>query len=197
MGYVAIRGGEEAIVQAAQLLDYLRAEDGDQAPLSVEMIQQQLRHAHSRVLSEGGLYHPHLAALAIKQAMGDTLEASFYLRAYRSTRPRLGETPVHRTDNMRLIRRISSAFKDIPGGQVLGPTPDFMQRLFRIELLDETEEDFRDISRKWLEDMPPVHRFREGDRVMVKVTENVGEWRNGATAGRSFSDGNTDQVCFL
>ena len=154
MGYVAIRGGEEAIVQAARLLDYLRAEDGDQAPLSVETVRQQLRHAHSRTLSEGGLYHPYLAALAIKQAMGDTLEASFYLRAYRSTRPRLGETPAHRTDNMRLIRRISSAFKDIPGGQVLGPTPDFMQRLFRIELLEETQEDFRNISRKWLEDMP-------------------------------------------
>ncbi len=76
-------------------------------------------------MSEGGLYHPQLAALAIKQMQGDTLEAGFALRAYRSTKPRLLETPPQDTGNMRLIRRISSAFKDIPGGQMLGPTHDY------------------------------------------------------------------------
>ncbi|MBC8074648.1 MAG: carbon-phosphorus lyase complex subunit PhnI [Chloroflexales bacterium] len=153
MGYVAIRGGQEAIAAASDLLDYLRAEQGDDMPLTATTIQHQLRMLHGRVLSEGGLYHPELAALAIKQSMGDTLEAAFYLRAYRTTRPRLSITPAHSTGEMRLIRRISAAFKDIPGGQMLGPTPDYLQRLFRMELLDESPEQFRALSRRWLQDM--------------------------------------------
>ncbi|MEM8780071.1 MAG: carbon-phosphorus lyase complex subunit PhnI [Cyanobacteria bacterium P01_G01_bin.49] len=154
MGYVAIKGGENAIESAIQLLDFLRTQNNDQSPLSLETIQHQLHFLHSRVLSEGGLYHPELAALAIKQSAGDTLEAAFYLRAYRSTCPRLGETPCHNGQNMRLIRRISAAFKDIPGGQMLGPTTDYLQRLFRFELLDESPEQFRNIARKWLKNMP-------------------------------------------
>jgi alpha-D-ribose 1-methylphosphonate 5-triphosphate synthase subunit PhnI len=105
-------------------------------------------------LSEGGLYHPDLAALAIKQSAGDTLEAAFYLRAYRSTCPRIGITPVHTTENMRLIRRISAAFKEIPGGQMLGPTPDYLQRLFRFDLLDESPDLFQQIAKAWLKDLP-------------------------------------------
>lgn len=154
MGYVAIRGGEGAILEAARLLEYLRAEDPDQPPVTQEMIEQQMRCAHSRVLSEGGLYDPRLAALALKQTLGDTLEAAFFLRAFRSTRPRLGETSVHDTAPMRLIRRISAAFKDIPGGQILGPTTDYIQRLFRLELLEETGPAFKEISRSWLQETP-------------------------------------------
>ena len=150
MGYVGIRGGQEAIEAAIELLDVLRAEQSADSPLATATIQHQLRQLHSRVLSESGLYHPELASLAIKQSLGDTLEAAFYLRAYRTSQTRLGETPTHTTDQMRLIRRISAAFKDIPGGQMLGPTPDYMQRLFRFELLDETPEHFRAISRDWL-----------------------------------------------
>lgn len=154
MGYIAIKGGEKAIEEAIKLLDFLRTQDGTEPPLSLETIRHQLHFLHSRVLSEGGLYHPELASLAIKQSAGDTLEAAFYLRAYRSTRPRLGETPVHKGQNMRLIRRISAAFKDIPGGQMLGPTSDYLQRLFRFDLLDESPEQFRKIARNWLKEMP-------------------------------------------
>ena len=137
VGYVAIKGGETAISEAIALLDFLRAKDSNEPPLSTGGIQHQLHALHSRVLSEGGIYHPELAALAIKQSAGDTLEAAFYLRAYRSTCPRIGITPVQKTEQMRLIRRISAAFKEIPGGQMLGPTPDYLQRLFKFELLDE------------------------------------------------------------
>jgi alpha-D-ribose 1-methylphosphonate 5-triphosphate synthase subunit PhnI len=105
---------------------------------------------HSRVISEGGLYHPRLASLAIKQAQGDTLEAAFTLRAYRSTQPRLAETPILDTTNMRITRRISSAFKDIPGGQMLGATTDYHLRLMRMDLLDESPEQFHAISKQWL-----------------------------------------------
>jgi alpha-D-ribose 1-methylphosphonate 5-triphosphate synthase subunit PhnI len=34
------------------------------------------------------------------------------------------------------VRRISAAFKDIPGGQVLGPSLDYSHRLLRLDVLD-------------------------------------------------------------
>lgn len=148
MGYVAVRGGEAAIAEAIRALDALRAgaaepgaEPGD--PLAVNAIRYQLRLLVDRVMGEGGLYDPRLAALAIKQAQGDPLEAAFILRAHRSNLPRLGETAPHRGGNLRLLRRISSAFKEIPGGQRLGPSTDYLQRLFRLDLVDEDPAAFR------------------------------------------------------
>jgi alpha-D-ribose 1-methylphosphonate 5-triphosphate synthase subunit PhnI len=155
MGYVAIKGGGRAIAGAADALEYLRTRQGEAArPLDLDSIEQQLRFLVARVVSEGGLYHPRLAALAIKQSLGDTLEAGFALRAYRSTRPRLAETPVLDTTRMRLVRRISAAFKDIPGGQMLGPTPDYALRLLRLELMDEASQSFRSFARTWLNSTP-------------------------------------------
>lgn len=153
MGYVAIKGGESAIREAARVLEYLRARAGG-TPVAVEAIRDQLHLLTGRVISEGGLYDPDLAALALKQSAGDTLEAAFYLRAFRSTRARLGVTDAHDGSGMRLIRRISSAFKEIPGGQMLGPTPDYLHRLFRFEQLAESNEALRTISRDWLAALP-------------------------------------------
>jgi len=149
MAYVAIRGGADAIRGSARLMDALRAM-GASAPLELDQIERQLPLLHSRVLSEGGLYHPRLASLALKQSLGDSLEAAFFLRAYRSTKPRLGETTPHDTRAMRVVRRISAAFKDIPGGQMLGATPDYLHRLFRFELMDEGAERFAEIAHDWL-----------------------------------------------
>lgn len=155
MSYAAIKGGDEAIAGAADLLEYLRAAQGeDGLPLDPATIEHQLRFLHSRVLSEGGLYHPQLAALALKQSLGDTLEAGFALRAYRSTRPRLAETPLLDSGAMRLVRRISAAFKEVPGGQMLGATPDYALRLMRFDLMDEGADAFRAIARRWLADLP-------------------------------------------
>ncbi len=155
MSYVAIKGGAEAIKGAEALFEYLRCAQGESGtPLDTDTIQHQLRQLHSRVLSEGGLYHPELAALAIKQSLGDTLEAGFALRAYRSTQARLLETAPLDTGKMRLIRRISSAFKEIPGGQMLGPSNDYALRLLRMELLDESPEAFRRVAGDWLQGLP-------------------------------------------
>ena len=154
MGYVAIKGGETAIREAARLLEFQRAQGGG-TPVQVDTIRDQLHLLTGRVISEGGLYDPDLAALALKQAAGDTLEAAFFLRAFRSTRARLAVTDMHDGGGMRLIRRISSAFKEIPGGQMLGPTPDYLQRLFRFEQLAEGGEVFRSLAREWLRDLPP------------------------------------------
>jgi alpha-D-ribose 1-methylphosphonate 5-triphosphate synthase subunit PhnI len=155
MGYVAIKGGGRAIEGAQAAMEALRtAEGADGMPIGLSAIEHQLRLLTSRVVSEGGLYHPKLAALAIKQMQGDTLEAAFALRAYRSTKPRLLETDVQDSGKMRLIRRISSAFKDIPGGQMLGPTFDYALRLMRLELADESPEVFRGFSRRFMQDTP-------------------------------------------
>jgi alpha-D-ribose 1-methylphosphonate 5-triphosphate synthase subunit PhnI len=158
MSYIAIKGGGRAIHAAAAVTEYLRTEQAlanpAAEPLAIDAILSQLRQLVDRVVSEGGVYHPRFAALAIKQSLGDTLEAAFTLRAWRSTRPRLSETPTLATSRMRLIRRISSAFKDIPGGQMLGPTPDYALRLLRLELMDESPQAFRAVARQWLQDCP-------------------------------------------
>lgn len=149
MGYVAIKGGGQAIDGSKTVFDYLRTRQGETAlSLDTDTIENQLRLLHRRVLSEGGVYHPRLASLAIKQSQGDTLEAAFALRAYRSTQPRLVETPVLDTAQMRVTRRISSAFKDIPGGQMLGATTDYHLRLMRMDLLDESPEHFRSVAQR-------------------------------------------------
>lgn len=154
MGYVAIKGGGQAIEGAKAVFDYLRARQGGEAqPLDTDTIENQLRLLHGRVISEGGVYHPQLASLAIKQAQGDTLEAAFALRAYRSTLPRLAETEPLDTSALRVTRRISSAFKDIPGGQMLGATTDYHLRLMRMDLLDESPERFRAVTREWFDDL--------------------------------------------
>jgi len=152
MGYVAIKGGGQAIEGTKEVYDFLRTrQNNNTQPLDSQTIENQLRLLHSRVISEGGVYHPKLASLAIKQSQGDTLEAAFALRAYRSTQPRLVETPVLDTKNMRITRRISSAFKDIPGGQMLGATTDYQLRLMRMELLNESPERFCSVAKTLLE----------------------------------------------
>ncbi|MDX1934949.1 MAG: carbon-phosphorus lyase complex subunit PhnI [Capsulimonadales bacterium] len=155
MGYVAVKGGGTAIAEAELLLNVLRTRGAvnGEAPLDLDQIQHQLHFLHSQVMSEGGLYDEQLASLALKQSLGDVLEAAFFLRAFKATRPRLGATPVLDTSKMRLIRRISSAFKEIPGGQILGPTPDYSHRLLDFELIAETPEAFREVFTRWCENL--------------------------------------------
>jgi alpha-D-ribose 1-methylphosphonate 5-triphosphate synthase subunit PhnI len=135
--YVAVKGGAAAIEASWALLAAERRGDPALPELSVAQIGAQLRLAVDRVMSEGALYDPELAALALKQAAGDLTEAIFLLRAYRTTLPRLGYALPLDTAAMRLTRRISATFKDVPGGQVLGATHDYTQRLLDFKLLAE------------------------------------------------------------
>jgi alpha-D-ribose 1-methylphosphonate 5-triphosphate synthase subunit PhnI len=135
--YVAVKGGERAILNSYRLLDSYRRGDPAVPALTLAQIREQMPLAVSRVMAEGSLYDPHLAALALKQAAGDAIEAVFLLRAYRTTLPRFGYTQPLDTGRMRLQRRISSTFKDVPGGQVLGPTYDYTQRLLDFSLEDD------------------------------------------------------------
>ncbi|MCV6806364.1 carbon-phosphorus lyase complex subunit PhnI, partial [Achromobacter ruhlandii] len=120
--YVAVKGGERAILNSYRMLDDYRRGDRTLPELSLDQIREQMPLAVSRVMAEGSLYDPQLAALALKQAAGDVIEAVFLLRAYRTTLSRYGYTQPIDTGAMRLQRRISSTFKDVPGGQILGPT---------------------------------------------------------------------------
>jgi alpha-D-ribose 1-methylphosphonate 5-triphosphate synthase subunit PhnI len=137
--YVAVKGGEKAINNAHALLAKQRRGDLSLAELSVAQIQQQLPLAVSRVMSEGAVYDPELAALAIKQAAGDSVEAIFLLRAYRTTLSRFYSSEPLDTTNMLIERRISATFKDLPGGQVLGSTFDYTHRLLDFALMAEGE----------------------------------------------------------
>ena len=137
--YVAVKGGERAIRNAHAWLAEERRGDTSVAELSVDQIREQLSLAVNRVMAEGSLFDPDLAALAIKQACGDLIEAIFLIRAYRTTLPRFGNSQPVDTARMRCDRRISATFKDLPGGQVLGPTFDYTHRLLDFKLAAEGE----------------------------------------------------------
>ncbi|MGJ8585923.1 MAG: carbon-phosphorus lyase complex subunit PhnI [Marinosulfonomonas sp.] len=137
--YVAVKGGEKAIDAAHDWLADERRGDLNVAELSIDQIREQLALSVARVMSEGSLFDPDLAALAIKQARGDLIEAIFLIRAYRTTLPRFGYSEPVETAEMHCDRRISATFKDIPGGQVLGPTFDYTHRLLDFKLAADGE----------------------------------------------------------
>ena len=137
--YVAVKGGEAAIAHSLDLLADKRRGDRGVAEVSLDQIDQQLGLAVDRVMTEGSCYDRALAALAIKQARGDLVEAIFLLRAYRTTLPRFGASEPLDTSRMVAERRISSTFKDVPGGQVLGPTYDYTHRLLDFSLAAAAE----------------------------------------------------------
>ena len=171
--YVAVKGGEQAIDAAHEWLAEERRGDVEVPELTVAQIREQMALAVNRVMAEGSLYDPDLAALAIKQARGDLIEAIFLIRAYRTTLPRLGASAPVDTGAMACDRRISATFKDAPGGQVLGPTFDYTHRLVDFALAAEGE--------------PPV--AREGaaeERAMPRITEILG--RDGLIQQETASD---------
>ena len=141
MAYVAVSGGEEAIEESIRLLDYYR--NGTKEDVTLEAIKGKMSLLVDKVMSEAGLYAKDYAALAIKQCEGSSEEAVFLLRAYRSTLKRTYYTDVADTRSMRIVRRISAAFKDIKGGQVLGATYDYTHRLLHFDLEKENAADLK------------------------------------------------------
>lgn len=143
MAYVAVSGGKEAIEQSLKLLKIFR---GTKTDIAVSAIRDNMSLLIDKIMSEAGFYSEDYAALALKQSEGSVEEAVFLLRAYRSTLPRNYYSNPVDTKDMRLIRRISAAFKDIPGGQILGPDYDYSHRLLDFSLLEEKEEETEDIT---------------------------------------------------
>ena len=132
--YVATKGGEQAIDAAHAWLAEERRGDPALPELDAAQIAEQLGLAVDRVMAEGSCHDRSLAALAVKQARGDLIEAAFLLRAYRTTLPRFGASAPIDTGAMAIRRRISATYKDLPGGQVLGPTFDYTHRLLDFRL---------------------------------------------------------------
>jgi len=126
MGYVAIKGGEEAIENS---LNFYEETLQDSNKIQTEDITTGLRFAVDKVMSEGSLYSKKLASVAIKKSAGDLLNAAFFLRAHRSSCQRIGIAKTIDTNEMHIQRRISSAFKDIQGGQILGASNDYEVKL--------------------------------------------------------------------
>jgi alpha-D-ribose 1-methylphosphonate 5-triphosphate synthase subunit PhnI len=143
MPYVATKGGEKAIQESERLYHALNG------PISRDLIKQiveTMPYLVDRVMGEGSLYSPELAALALAQSGGDLYEAVLLIRAYRSTQPRIAYAQPLTGGDMLTMRRISAAFKDIPGGQILGPSLDYSHRILHLDLLDQTDpQPFEDV----------------------------------------------------
>ncbi|MEX0278275.1 MAG: carbon-phosphorus lyase complex subunit PhnI [Ruegeria sp.] len=164
--YVAVKGGEKAIENAHAWLAEERRGSPDVAELSIAQIREQLSLAVNRVMAEGSLFDPDLAALAIKQARGDLIEAIFLIRAYRTTLPRFGYTNPVETAEMACDRRISATFKDAPGGQVLGPTFDYTHRLLDFKLAADGEVPAAPEGVARREPTPHITEFLKGENII-------------------------------
>lgn len=176
--YVAVKGGETAIKNAHKLLDKTRRGDLQIPELSVAQVSEQLPLAVARVMTEGSIYDPQLAALAIKQSAGDLVEAIFLLRAYRTTLSRFYSSEPIDTTKMQVERRISATFKDLPGGQLLGSTFDYTHRLLDFTLLADgrTPAELEKISSSEEQDeehMPRVLQMLEREKLMVEEVDDL------------------------
>lgn len=165
--YVAVKGGEKAIDAAHRLLADRRRGNRDVPEISDDQVAEQLHVGVSRVMAEGALYDRMLAARAIRQARGDMIEAIFLVRAYRTTLPRFGYSEPVDTGVMDIRRRISSTFKDLPGGQVLGPTFDYTHRLIDFNE-DETQEPERCAGAAGV-DAPHVMQLLDDDGLVERI----------------------------
>lgn len=161
MAYVAVQGGQEAIFESNLLLEYDRIRDVE--VLETRLIKSCMKDLVYQVMSEASLYDEDLASLAIKQARGSMEEAVFLLRAHRSTLPRLYYSTITETRTMEVERRISSSFKDVPGGQFLGKAFDFKQRFLDFSLFHETKEEM--LAKK------EEYEQRNFDKTKVKLNE--------------------------
>ncbi len=148
MAYVSVKGGADAIANAKELVEYYRLKHKTQ-PLEIKQIQSQFRLAIDKIMGEGSLYSPEYAALALKQMEGDVLEAAFVLRAFRATLQRRYYSEILDTRDMFIRRKISSSFREIPGGQVLGPTRDYTQRLIDATKYNESTEDIENFLKEF------------------------------------------------
>jgi len=128
MGYVAAKGGLDAI-RAAEELVRRRRNAGASPWLETAQLTERLRLSVDRVMGEGGLWAPEVAARSLRQAEGDIIEASHLVRSFRSTLPRLGYTDAVDVDELQILRRIVPAYRNPPGPQLLGRTLDYTSRL--------------------------------------------------------------------
>lgn len=179
MGYVAVKGGAHAINNSVILYKNRRLEEG--TDIEVEKIKTNMRQLINQIMSEASFYDRNTAALAIKQAEGNMEEAVFLMRAHRSTLPRLYYSTVTDTREMFVERRVSASFKDIPGGQILGASPDFTHRLLDDalrKLSDGPKEkiQYKEVPFNYeLDKLPKVIDYLEDEGLLKREEENNDE----------------------
>jgi alpha-D-ribose 1-methylphosphonate 5-triphosphate synthase subunit PhnI len=132
VGYVAARGGAEAI-EAAEELVRRRRTTAPSPWLELDQLTGRLGLLVDRVMGEAGLWAPALAARAVRQAEGDLVEAAHLVRAHLSRLPRYARSEAVLTDEIDVVRRIVPAFRQAPGPQLLGRTVDYTGRLLDLE----------------------------------------------------------------
>lgn len=81
-----------------------------------------------QVCAEAGLWAPEAARRALTQSGGDLAGAVALVRVWAAALPHVEAVPL-RADDVHLVRRVSAAFPEIPGGQWLGAAPDLGTRL--------------------------------------------------------------------
>ncbi|BBY83767.1 carbon-phosphorus lyase complex subunit PhnI [Mycolicibacterium pulveris] len=87
-----------------------------------------------QVCAEAGLWELAAARRALHQSRGDASHAVSMLRVWAATQPHVQALPVG-PDDVAIVRRLSSAYPRVPGGQWLGIAPELRSRQ-----LDWTDE---------------------------------------------------------
>lgn len=115
--YASMREND-ALAAARMLARHAPAEGG--LGTNTSLLEEQ-------VCAEAGLWEVAAARRAINQSRGDVAHAVSMLRVWAATQPHLDAPTVDPTDAV-IVRRISSAYPRVPGGQWLGMAPDLMSR---------------------------------------------------------------------
>jgi alpha-D-ribose 1-methylphosphonate 5-triphosphate synthase subunit PhnI len=119
MGYTSVLDRTGA-VDAAAALAARPTEPGTTAGAESLPVDQ--------LMAEAGIVDERIAVLALGQARGDLARACSLVRAWAAVLPRLG---THRVgwEGLRTLRRITPGFAEPRGGQYLGASLDYAQRL--------------------------------------------------------------------
>ena len=180
--YVAVKGGQTAVKNSRRLVARTRRGPRAVPEIGADQIENQLGLAVDRVMAEGALYDRRAAVQAIKQAQGDLVEAIFLIRAFRTTLKRFGNSTPLDTQKIQVIRRVSGAFKDLPGGQILGPTYDYTHRLIEFDPETQNSPEKKETNREFsaeekeadpMESLPRVMDMLEKQGLMEKGTGDL------------------------
>lgn len=137
MGYTTVRASPGAVSAAARLTQNAQA-----AGVRPEQVCDALELLVDQVSGEAGVWEPAVCARALLQAQGDIARAVSLVRAWAAMLPRLA-TSRTALSSMRTVRRITPAFREPEGGQYLGASLDYAQRLLD---LDDEETRARAVS---------------------------------------------------
>lgn len=116
--YATLHASERAVEAARRLA----------APTATAIGVEALTGLLDQVCAEAGAYDSQIAARAVGQAGGDVARAVTLVRVWAATLLAVEPLPL-RPGDVRLHRRVSAAFAEVPAGQWLGRSSQFGSRL--------------------------------------------------------------------